>query len=254
MKAGGATLQVTSVTRKFGAHLAVDSVSLSFEPGGIHGLIGPNGSGKSTLLNIVSGILAPDTGRVAFGDQDITDLPPHRIARLGVARTFQNLRIFRRLSVFDNVCAGRAGGGGLSAGLDDLLARRRHFDEIAPVLSFVGLLERANDIAQDLPLGAQRRLELARALAARPRLLLLDEPAGGMTPVETDRMASLLSDVAGRGISVILVEHKMKLVMGICRRVAVLDQGRLIACGSPDEVQAEPIVREAYMGRQVEDA
>ncbi len=254
MTVNGTTLLLAGVTKRFGEHIALDAVDLAIETGGVHGLIGPNGSGKTTLLNIVSGVLQPEGGGIAYGDKDITAAPAHRIARLGIARTFQNLRIFKRLSVFDNVCAACSGSGGTLGRFGGLLPRRWRYDEIAPFLSFVGLLERAEDIAQDLPLGAQRRLELARALAGRPKLVLLDEPAGGMTPVETDHMAELVSDIAGQGITIVMVEHKMKLVMGVCERVAVLHQGRLIADGTPGDVQADPLVKEAYMGTRGSDA
>lgn len=248
MTAGTPDLDLAGVSKCFGAHVAVDAVDLSIDAGGVHGLIGPNGSGKTTLLNIVSGAVRCDSGRVSYGGQDITAAPAHRVARAGIARTFQNLRIFKRLSVYDNVCAGLRGNGPAGGLLGDLWPRHQRRDEVAPILLFVGLLDRADDIAQDLPLGAQRRLELARALACRPTLLLLDEPAGGMTPGETDQMAELVTDIAQQGVTIVMVEHKMKLVMGVCRRVAVLHQGRLIADGTPEEVQAAPLVVEAYMG------
>lgn len=250
----GTTLYASQVTKRFGAHVAVNGVDLIIEPGGITGLIGPNGSGKTTLLNIMSGMLHADSGRISFGDTDITDAPPHRIARMGVARTFQNLRLFKRLTVFDNVCAACQADNRSLQGFKNLMSRRSLHDEVAPILSFVGLLERAEDIAQGLPLGAQRRLELARAVARRPALLLLDEPAGGMTPVETDRMASLIEEVAARGTTIIMVEHKMKMVMRTCNRIAVLDQGRLIADGTPESVRENTQVREAYMGGVISDA
>lgn len=243
-------MRIAGLTKQFGGLTALSEIDIEIEGAGIFGLIGPNGSGKTTLFNLISGIYKPSAGAVCYGGRDITNWPAHRVAGAGIARTFQNLKIFRRLTVADNVA-------GAQTSLKDVRpwqrflpnrgerARRMRVDAL---LDLAGLLERRNDLAGELPLGDQRRLELARALAREPDLLLLDEPAGGMTPQETDRMADLIEHVAEQGPTVLLVEHKMNLVMRLCRRITVLNFGQKIAEGAPQDIQSDKAVQEAYLG------
>ncbi len=249
----GVMLRIDGVSKNFGAVQALDRVGFEVPRGSVFGLIGPNGSGKTTLFNAITGIGPTSEGRIRYRDHDITDLKPHEIAKLGIARTFQNLKLFARMTVFDNVL-----------GAQTSLPEVRFWQHIVPsrtaeaertgrvmaLLEMVGLAHRRNDLAQELPLGDQRRLELARALAREPELLLLDEPAGGMTPQETDGMVRLIERVAGTGPTVILIEHKMGMVMRLCRRIAVLNFGHRIAEGGPKEIQSDPVVREAYLGQE----
>jgi len=241
----------------FGAVQALQSVDLDISTDGIFGLIGPNGSGKTTLFDVITGIRTPTGGHIFYRNRNITAWPPHRVASWGVARTFQNLKIFGRLTVFDNVLGAQTELPDvrwwqcLRPGCDEERQRRERVGEL---LQLVGLAQRRNTLAQDLSLGEQRRLELARALAREPELLLLDEPASGMTPQETDNMAELIERVSRSGPTVLLIEHKMSLVMRLCRHIAVLNFGRKIAEGSPEEIQSHPEVREAYLGLEVADA
>lgn len=230
-------LEVRGVSRHFGGVKALHEVSLQVEEGSITGLIGPNGAGKTTLFNLLSGIDRPTSGSIFLAGRDLRRLKPHEVCGLGVARTFQNIRLFGRLSVLDNALVGRhRHGGGLSEA-------RRRLDE-------VGLADREDEAAGSLPYGLQRRLEIARALATDPRLLLLDEPAAGLNPTETDDMSHLIRGVARAGITVLLIEHDMRLVMGICQRIVVLDHGEKIFEGTPVEVRLSPRVRAAYLGEE----
>lgn len=245
------TLTVTGVTKAFGAHLALEALDVSLPPGGVTGLIGPNGSGKTTLFNTITGIHAPSSGTVTFAGRNITGWASEKVAQIGIARTFQNLKVFKRLTVFDNVLGAQSSGHGLplwqmffsSAQTEG--ARRERVEQI---LEQVGLSDRRNVMAQELPLGEQRRLELARAMARDPELLLLDEPAGGMTPQETERMAELIRTISDNGPTVFLIEHKMGMVMKLCSHIVVLNFGRKIAEGTPKQVQENADVREAYLG------
>lgn len=253
---GGGTmpaLRIEAVTKTFGALKALDALSLTVPAGSVFGLIGPNGSGKTTLFNVVTGVWPATMGRVFYRDQEITRLETHRIARLGIARTFQNLKVFKRLTVLQNVLGAQTSLPEVSARehlFPDREYERRRRERVDELLETVGLAHRRDHLAMELPLGGQRRLELARALARDPDLLLLDEPAGGMTPQETNAMATLISHVAETGPTIILIDHKMGLVMRLCHRIAVLTFGRMIAEGSPDEIQAHRGVREAYLGRE----
>ena len=244
-------LTLDGIEKRFGALAALDGIDLAVETGEVLGIIGPNGSGKTTLLNIVTGVYPPAAGRVAFQGTDITGWTGHRIARLGIVRTFQNIRLFPTMTVFHNVWA--AQHRLISGGLLGLLRSRptagcRDAQKVDEALERVGLLDDREVLARQLPLPARRRLEVARALAVDARLVLLDEPAGGMTPAETADMARLIREVVAPGRTCVVIEHKMALIAGVCSRLCVLDFGRKIAEGLPDQVLADARVRQAYLG------
>ena len=249
-------LRAENLAKRFGGVHAVQDVSFELAPGTVHAIIGPNGAGKTTLLNMLTGIYLPSAGRVFLDQRDLTGQPPHRFAAAGIGRTFQNLQIFFNMSALENVMAGRwlHEHVGLASALLRLprLARaeRRCRTEAMQLLELVGL-ERWADAASDaMPYGALKRLEIARALAAGPRLLLLDEPAAGLNPTETREFDRLIRELASRGITIVLVEHNMKLVMGVSGHVIVLDEGRMLAEGEPRTVRADPRVIEAYLGEE----
>ncbi|SMD26505.1 ABC transporter ATP-binding protein [Kibdelosporangium aridum] len=232
-------IEVTRATMRFGGVRAVDDLSFRYAAGGVLGLIGPNGAGKTTLLNALSDVSRLDSGRIRLRGNDITRLGPEKVARLGVARTFQNLQVFGSLSVLDNVLVPRwalGKGADRAAGL--------------AVLDRVGIAEHADRLAGTLAYGLQRRVELARALAAEPELLLLDEPLAGLSRVEGNRAAELFADLADDGITVVLVEHDVSSVLAVSRHVVVLDRGTVLASGTPDEVVADHAVRRAYLGEE----
>ncbi len=242
----GCRLEARQISKSFGGVKAVDNVSLAAEEGSITGIVGPNGAGKTTLLNLLTGVYAADHGELIVGGTTVARgaWQPHKIARLGVARTFQSARVFPNLNVFDNVLVGAESGPGRTV-------RRRQAGlaaEVTALLTALGLAERAQAPATALPAGSQKVVELARVLLARPRVLLLDEPASGLAETETARLADTLVAVRGMGITVVIVDHNLRLVMGICDQVVVMDAGRVIAAGDPATVQADPAVRAAYLG------
>ena len=244
-------LSIRGLTKNFGALRAIDDLHLEVDSGGIFGVIGPNGSGKTTLFNVISGVYKPAAGTVHYRGRDLTGLPSDRVARRGIARTFQNLKIFRRLTVLENVMGAQTGSTGVSflqAAFPHPSHERARRGRALEILEQVGLADRRGVLAQELPLGEQRRLELARAMAREPDLIMLDEPAGGMTPRETDAMAGLIERVVADGPTVLLIEHKMGMVMSLCRRIAVLNFGRKIAEGTPAEIQRDGAAVEAYLG------
>ncbi len=250
-------LELDAVSRRYSGLLAVDSVDMRVSAGGIHAVIGPNGAGKTTLFNLISGVVPPSAGRIRLGGEDVTRLPAHRRARLGLTRTFQNIRIFGAMTVLENVLTGLHPR--LRAGLPAVLLRLPRFraEERTAVararemLDLVGLSEHARRPAGALSYGDQRRLEIARAMAPAPRLLLLDEPAAGMNPAETEALAVLVRRLGALGATVLLVEHDMGFVMGLAEEVTVLNFGRRIFAGPPAAVRGEPAVVEAYLGAKV---
>ncbi len=249
-------LRVEALTRRFGGVVAVDNVSFDVREGEIVGLIGPNGAGKTTVINLLTGLLKPSSGAITFGDARLDQLPAHRIARAGVARTYQNIRLFRGLSALDNVIVGTHGHtrAPFAARLAFVPSVRREEEkareQARTLLARVNLGGRADARATSLPYGEQRRLEIARALAARPRLLLLDEPAAGMNPAEMDQLIALIRSLRDEGQTILLIEHNMQVVMGVCDRIVVLSFGRAIAEGTPAEISANKDVIAAYLGEE----
>jgi branched-chain amino acid transport system ATP-binding protein len=252
-----AALEVRGLTCRFGGVTAVDDVSFTVQAGEIFGLIGPNGAGKTTLFNLVTGITRPTSGGCRHRGEDITGARPHQVARRGIARTFQNIRLFAELPVLENVMIGRhchtrsglvTGILGLPPAPSEERAVRERAQEL---LELVGLRGKEEVRARNLPYGDQRRLEIARALALEPDVLLLDEPAAGMNSSERAALSDFTCELRDRyGLTVLLIEHHVPLVMGLCNRIAVLDFGRLIALGDPEKVRGDPAVIEAYLGEE----
>ena len=243
-----ALLEVQSVTVRFGGNVAVQDVSFGAEAGTITGLIGPNGAGKTTLFNVITGLLSPTRGKVLVEGHDITRLPPFKRARRGIARTFQRLELFGVLTVRENIQVAasiRKRHGGVEEAPAETAAR---------LIERVGLHDVADMRSDALPTGQARLVELGRALATRPRLLLLDEPASGQDESETEHFADLLRDLASEGMGILLVEHDMQLVMNVCEVIHVLDFGRLMAAGTPAEIRTNPAVLAAYLGSEWQPA
>ncbi len=254
-------LETEGLTRAYGGVVAVNKVNFSVEAGLITGLIGPNGAGKTTLFNNMTGLDNPSSGKVFFNNKDITGYPAHKICRMGIARTFQNIRLFKDLSVVENVMIGRHFKTGKSEtkgrfvnALKSYVYLKREEQEIYEKadswLDFFEMGQFKNELAKNLPYGKQRELEITRALATEPQLLFLDEPAAGMNPQETEHLMSIIRKIRDLGITVVLIEHDMKLVMNICDTITVLNYGQKLAEGTPREIKHNPSVVEAYLGKE----
>jgi branched-chain amino acid transport system ATP-binding protein len=248
-------LQVAGISKRFGGYLALDNVSCEIATGGIHALIGPNGAGKTTLFNVISGAFAPTGGQVLFDGHNYTGRRPDLVLAMGIARNFQQVRLFPGLSVTENIaigCHSRTGGNTwhslLRLGFFERDAERVAQAKAAELLGLVGIALKSDERPTELTLVDQRRLEIARALASEPRLLLLDEPAAGMNPSEVAELGQLIRKIRSSGVTVLLVEHNMRLVMNVAERITVLSAGRTIADGTPAEIQDDQAVIAAYLG------
>lgn len=252
-------LKLAHISKSFGGLTVLQDVSFTVPQGQVFGLIGPNGAGKTTVFNLITGLLKPTGGNIEFDGTSLVGMPPHRITRRGLGRTFQNIRIFREMTLIENVVVGMHahldyGVPGWLFSLPEFRAREKQARERAhELLGWVGLDAKAGDIANNLSYGDQRKLELARALATEPKLLLLDEPVAGMNSGEKVQLMKVVSDIAQRGFTIFMIEHDMRFVMGLCERIAVLNFGKIIAEGVPEEIRKNPAVIEAYLGRDDEE-
>jgi branched-chain amino acid transport system ATP-binding protein len=250
-----ALLEVSNLTKVFGGLMAVSHVTFDVQSGEILGLIGPNGAGKTTVFNLITGIYPATEGEVTFQSRSLAKLKPHEITKRGIARTFQTIRLFPNLTALENVMAGqdcRSKSGAIAAIVrlrSQIQEEHRIIDEASRQLTFMGLSDYRHELARNLPYGDQRRLEIARALATQPQLLILDEPAAGLNEHETGELMAVIERIRESGTTVLLIEHDMKVVMGISHRVVVLDNGEKIAEGTPNEIQGNEAVIEAYLGR-----
>jgi branched-chain amino acid transport system ATP-binding protein len=253
--AKGSTLEIRSIVRRFGGLVAVDKASFVVQKNEIFGLIGPNGAGKTTLFNLITGLISPSSGKLFYEGKDITKLRPHQIAACGIARTFQNIRLFSHLTALENVAIANHVNtktgifkGILSfpaAAIEEKLTKAASLE----LLELVGLADKYDQKAMNFAYGDQRRLEIARALALKPKVLLLDEPAAGMNPNEKVQLSQFIRQIRDRfDLTILLIEHSVPLVMGLCDRIAVLNFGQLIALGQPEQVKQDPAVIEAYLG------
>ncbi|MFJ8246013.1 ABC transporter ATP-binding protein [Peribacillus asahii] len=252
-------LEIKNITKNFGGISALTDVSFQLKEGEIHGLIGPNGAGKTTMFNLITNMFPPTTGEIIFSNETITGIKPHKITDKGICRTFQNIRLFSQMTTLENVMVGahsRSKAGvfsGVFRPKSQRTEERKIREKAIELLDLVGLSEFHDVVSENLSYGQQRRLEIARALASDPKLLLLDEPAAGMNETETASLFDLIKQVQVRGISVLIIEHDMPLVMKLCDHITVLNFGKKLAEGTPEEIQNNPAVIEAYLGSEEDD-